>query len=197
MSAAQEACCRERTLVTTHPHATAELEALIDRLVRPVEDWPEPGVTFRDITPLLADAAALAAVVDGLVRLAERAGPIDAVLGIEARGFLFGPQIAMRLGAGFVPVRKAGKLPSASLRTSYDLEYGAAVIEMHVDALAPGARVLVVDDVLATGGTLRAAADLVRQAGASVAGNLVLIELLALGGRERLAPVGCAALRSY
>jgi len=152
---------------------------------------------FRDITPLLADAEALTVIVDGLVELAEAAGPIDAVLGIEARGFIFGPLLAVRLGAGFVPVRKAGKLPSQSFSTSYDLEYGSAVLEMHVDALRPGGRVLVVDDLLATGGTMLAAADLVRQAGAEVAANLVLIELLELGGRERLAPIGCSALRSY
>jgi len=175
----------------------SDLMETIDRLVRPIEDWPEPGVTFRDITPLLADPEALPAVIDGLVELAENVGPVDAVLGIEARGFLFGPSVAVRLGAGFVPVRKAGKLPSHSLSTSYELEYGAAVLEMHVDALAPGARVLVVDDVLATGGTMLAAADLVRQAGATVAGNLVLIELLALGGQDRLAPLGCASLRTY
>ena len=175
----------------------SDLTETIDRLVRPIEDWPEPGVTFRDITPLLADPEALSAVMDGLVELAQQAGPIDAVLGIEARGFLFGPSVAVRLGAGFVPVRKAGKLPSTSLSTSYELEYGAAVLEMHVDAVAPGARVLVVDDVLATGGTMLAAADLVRQAGATVAGNLVLIELLALEGQARLAPVGCASLRTY
>ena len=174
-----------------------ELDAAIDRLVRPIADWPEPGVTFRDITPLLADPVAFEAVIDGLVLLAEKAGPVDAVLGVEARGFIFGPSIALRLGVGFVPVRKAGKLPSTSLSTSYDLEYGSATMEMHVDAVAPGARVLVVDDVLATGGTLLAAADLVAQAGASVAGNLVLIELSALGGRERIGAAGCESLRSY
>jgi adenine phosphoribosyltransferase len=175
----------------------SDLDDLIDRLVRPIEDWPEPGVTFRDITPLLADAGALAAVIDGLADLAREAGPVDAVLGIEARGFLFGPSIALRLGAGFVPVRKAGKLPSVSLSTSYQLEYGAAVLEMHADALRPGARVLVVDDVLATGGTMLAAGDLVGQAGGTVAGNLVLVELSALGGRQRLGTVGCASLRTY
>jgi len=169
----------------------------IDRLVRPVEDWPQPGVTFRDITPLLGDADALSAVMDGLVDLAGEMGPVDAVLGIEARGFLFGPSVALRLDAGFVPVRKAGKLPSASLSTTYELEYGSAVLEMHDDAIAPGARVLVVDDVLATGGTMLAAADLVAQAGGTVAGNLVVIELTALGGRARLEPVGCATLRAY
>lgn len=175
----------------------SELDALIDRLVRPIEDWPEAGVTFRDITPLLNDPAALSAVIDGLVELAEKVGPVDAVLGIEARGFLFGPLLAQRLGVGFVPVRKAGKLPAESFTTSYDLEYGSATIEMHVDALTADDRVLVVDDVLATGGTLIAAADLVRQAGGAVAGNLVLIELLSLGGQERLGTVGCSALRSY
>ncbi|MBD8606152.1 adenine phosphoribosyltransferase [Aeromicrobium sp. CFBP 8757] len=175
----------------------SELDAVIDRLVRPIADWPEPGVTFRDITPLLADPVAFGAVIDGLVRLAEETGPVDAVLGMEARGFLFGPSIALRLGVGFVPVRKAGKLPSTSLSTSYDLEYGSATMEMHVDAIPPGARVLVVDDVLATGGTLLAADDLVRQAGATVAGNLVLIELAALGGRERLGATGCGTLRTY
>ena len=174
-----------------------ELDAMIDRLVRPIEDWPEPGITFRDITPLLGDAAAYAASVDALVELAREAGPVDAVLGIEARGFLFGPAIAQGLGVGFVPVRKLGKLPAESLSATYDLEYGSATIEMHVDAIAEGDRVLVVDDVLATGGTLRAAADLVAQAGGVVAGNLVLIELQALGGRERLAPLGCAAVRTY
>lgn len=175
----------------------SELDALIDRLVRPIHDWPEPGVTFRDITPLLAAPSAFAAVVDGLVALSELTGPVDAVLGIEARGFLFGPSIAMRLGVAFVPVRKAGKLPAESLSTSYDLEYGSATLEMHVDAIAPGDRVIVVDDVLATGGTLLAAADLVGQAGGSVAANLVLIELLALGGRDRLGATGCGTLRAY
>ena len=174
-----------------------ELDPIIDRLVRPIADWPEPGVTFRDITPLLGDPVAYGAVIDGLVTLAEAAGPVDSVLGIEARGFLFGPSIALRLGVGFVPVRKAGKLPSESLSTSYDLEYGSATMEMHVDAVAAGSRVLVVDDVLATGGTLLAAADLVSQAGATVAGNLVLIELLALGGRTRLGDIGCGTLRTY
>jgi adenine phosphoribosyltransferase len=187
-----------RDLRTSPPEriAVSDLDALIDELVRPIEDWPEPGVTFRDITPLLKDPAAFAAVVEGLVTLARKTGPVDAVLGIEARGFLFGPSIAQHLG-GFVPVRKAGKLPAESLSTSYDLEYGSATMEMHVDALSAGDRVLVVDDVLATGGTLRAAADLVGQAGGVVAGNLVLIELSALGGRERLAPLGCAAVRTY
>ncbi|AWB92564.1 adenine phosphoribosyltransferase [Aeromicrobium chenweiae] len=174
-----------------------DLDETIDRLVRPIADWPEPGVTFRDITPLLGDADALSAVVDGMVELAEKVGPVDTVLGIEARGFILGPAIAVRIGAGFVPIRKAGKLPSTSLSTSYDLEYGSATLEMHVDAMVRGARVLVVDDVLATGGTMAAAADLVAQAGGVVAGNLVMIEISSLGGVQRLEPIGCAALRTY
>ena len=177
--------------------STDPVSSLIDRLVRPIEDWPVPGVTFRDITPLLADPVALRKVVDALVDLARAVGPIDAVLGIEARGFIFAPSIALGLGAGFVPIRKSGKLPSSSHTTSYDLEYGSAELEMHRDALEPGDRVLVVDDVLATGGTMLAAADLVRQARAEVAGNLVMIELLDLGGAARLQPVGCSALRTY
>lgn len=177
--------------------APAPVSALIDRLVRPIDDWPVPGVTFRDITPLLGDPGPLRAVIDALTDLALTSGPVDAVLGIEARGFIFAPAIAMALGAGFVPVRKAGKLPSSSYTTAYELEYGSAELEMHRDALKPGDRVLIVDDVLATGGTMLAAADLVQQAGADVADNLVVIELQFLGGRDRLQPVGCSALRTY
>ncbi len=173
------------------------VSSLIDRLVRPIEDWPVPGVTFRDITPLLSDPDALRTVVDALVDLARASGPVDAILGIEARGFIFAPAIAMSLNVGFVPVRKTGKLPSSSYSTSYDLEYGSAKLEMHRDALVPGDRVLVVDDVLATGGTMLAAADLVHQAGAEVVGNLVMIELLDLGGRARLEAVGCGAIHTY
>ena len=176
-----------------------DIATLIDTFVRPVEDWPEPGVTFRDITPLLTDPVALGAVMEALADAGRdiAGGPVDAVLGIEARGFIFAPAVALALGAGFVPVRKAGKLPSKSYSVSYALEYGVATIEMHVDALKPGARVLVVDDVLATGGTMAAAGDLVARAGGTVAGNLVLIELLALGGRARLNDTPTSALRSY
>lgn len=176
-----------------------EITTVIDDLVRPIEDWPSPGVTFRDITPLLADADALRQVIDALAQAArELAGDaIDAVLGIEARGFIFAPAVAIALGVGFIPVRKAGKLPADSHTVSYGLEYGDATIEMHIDALSAGDRVLVIDDVLATGGTMAAAADLVAAAGASVAGNLVLIELLGLGGRAKLGTTPTAALRSY
>ena len=176
-----------------------DIATTIDALVRPIEDWPEPGVTFRDITPLLADADALREVIEALAATArEIAGEqIDAVLGIEARGFIFAPAVAIALGTGFIPVRKAGKLPSDSHSVSYGLEYGTATIEMHTDALKPGDRVLVIDDVLATGGTMKAAAELVAEAGATVAANLVLIELLALGGRDTVGDTPTAALRSY
>ncbi len=175
----------------------AGVGALIQQWVRPIPDWPEPGVTFRDITPLLADAAAFAAVVDALVEVSEDLGPVDAVLGLEARGFIVGAPVALRLGAGFVPVRKAGKLPHQTLSTSYALEYGEATIEMHADALEPGDRVLVVDDVLATGGTLEATAALVAEAGAEVAGHVVAIELPALGGRARLGDVPLRTLTTF
>jgi len=176
-----------------------DIALLIDTLVRPIEDWPRAGITFRDITPLLTDPVALREVIDALADAGRElaGGPVDAVLGIEARGFIFAPAVALALGAGFVPVRRSGRLPSNAYSVSYELEYGVATIEMHTDAIKPGARVLVIDDVLATGGTMAAAADLVAQAGATVAGNLVLIELLELGGRAKLDNIPTASLRSY
>jgi adenine phosphoribosyltransferase len=171
--------------------------ALIERWVRPIPDWPEPGVTFRDITPLLAQPAAFASVIDALVAAGEELGPVDLVLGIEARGFLVGAPVALGLGAGFVPVRKAGKLPHEVLSASYALEYGEATIEIHADGLKPGDRVLVVDDVLATGGTLEATGQLVAEAGGTLVGDLVVIELPALGGRARLDPVPVRALATF
>jgi adenine phosphoribosyltransferase len=171
--------------------------ALIERWVRPIPDWPVPGVTFRDITPLLAEPSAFAAVIDALAAAGRELGPVDAVLGIEARGFIVGAPVALALGAGFVPVRKEGKLPHETLSFSYELEYGSATVEMHADALKPGARVLVVDDLLATGGTLEAAAELVGQAGASIAGFVVAIELPALEGRARVGDVPFRSLASF
>lgn len=176
-------------------HGTAA--ALIERWVRPIPDWPKPGVTFRDVTPLLGDPEAFAAVVDAMAAASAELGPVDAVLGIEARGFIVGAPVALKLQAGFVPVRKVGKLPADTLEASYELEYGSATVEMHADALNPGDRVLVVDDLLATGGTLAAAAGLVEQAGASVAGHVVAIELPALGGRERLGDVPLRSLATF
>ena len=171
----------------------SELEALVDATVLTVPDWPEPGVLFRDISPLLADPAAFGTVA---AAMAAAAGEVDVVLGVEARGFLFGLAVAERLDVGFVPVRKAGKLPGRTESVSYDLEYGSATIEVPAGAVAPGQRVAIIDDVLATGGTLAAAVELARRCGAEVVGTVVLIEIAALEGR-RAFDAPCAALRSY
>jgi adenine phosphoribosyltransferase len=168
-----------------------ELTRLITTLVRDVPDYPQAGVVFKDITPLLADGKAFAAVIEAL---AETYGPVDKVAGIEARGFIFAAPVACRLGAGFVPIRKKGKLPGVTFAQEYDLEYGTATIEVLTDAFALGERVLVIDDVLATGGTARATADLVRRAGAQVTGLAVLLELSFLNGRARLADLPVSAL---
>ncbi|EFQ83870.1 adenine phosphoribosyltransferase [Aeromicrobium marinum DSM 15272] len=169
----------------------------IERLVRPVPDWPQAGVVFRDISPLLGDATAWAEVVDELSEQIGDLGRIDAVLGVEARGFLLGVAVARTLGVGFIPVRKAGKLPADVVSSSYDLEYGSATIEMHADALEPGARVVVVDDVLATGGTLQATIDLVNRVGAEVLATAVMIEIDGLGGRDLLTGRPCLALHTF
>jgi adenine phosphoribosyltransferase len=169
----------------------ADLTRLINAHVRDVPDYPKPGIVFKDITPLLGDAAAFSAVIDGL---AATFGPVDKVAGIEARGFILAAPVACRLGAGFVPVRKKGKLPSATYAQEYDLEYGSAIIEVHQDAFAPGDRVLIVDDVLATGGTAAATVSLTQQAGAKVAGLAFLMELSFLHGRNRLAGLEARSL---
>lgn len=155
-------------------------------LIRSVPDFPTPGIDFKDITPLLADAAAFGEVVEALAAPYESAG-IDVVCGIEARGFILAAPVAHLLHAGFVPIRKLGKLPSVSESAAYALEYAEAVLEIHSDALIPGQRVLLVDDVLATGGTAQAAAELVQRLGATVWGLAFLIELEFLGGAARLA----------
>jgi len=155
-------------------------------LIRDVPDWPEPGVVFKDITPLLADAGGLAWAVDRLYEPFVGKG-IDLVAGIESRGFIFALGVARALGAGFIPVRKPGKLPRAAIRREYDLEYGSDAVEMHADAAGEGQRVVVVDDVLATGGTMAATCGLFSETGAEVVGAAVLIELGFLEGAARVA----------
>jgi adenine phosphoribosyltransferase len=181
------------SLVTAKEAAAARARGALERLIRDVPDFPEPGVVFKDITPVLADCEAFHDVVEAMAEAGRDAGVtvVDRVLGMEARGFLLGAPIALALGVGFVPVRKAGKLPAETHGITYDLEYGTATLEMHTDALRPGDRVLLVDDVLATGGTIAATAELVRRAGAEVHGVSVLMELAFLDGR---AAVGDAPL---
>jgi adenine phosphoribosyltransferase len=164
--------------------------------IRDVPDFPSPGILFRDITPLLSDQAAFRYAIDLMAERYENSG-IDAVVAIDARGFLFGAPLAYRLGKGLVPVRKAGKLPFHSLQVAYSLEYGENVVEMHRDAVAPGQTVLVVDDLLATGGTIRAAAQLVEQVGGTVASIAAVIELVDLNGREKLQGYDVFALMQY
>jgi adenine phosphoribosyltransferase len=164
--------------------------------VRDVPDFPKAGIVFKDITPLLADARALAAAI---ALLAAAAAPleVDLVIGAEARGFMLGPAIAARLGAGFLPARKPGRLPAATIGASFELEYASSTLELHVDPPVAGRRVLVHDDLLATGGTALALCALVERLGGTVVGTSFLIELGFLGGRRRLEPRPVAALIDY
>ena len=154
--------------------------------IRHVPDFPKPGILFYDITTLLRDAAGFHEAIDSLAAPFAEDG-IDLVVGIESRGFIFGSAVADRLGAGFAPVRKPGKLPSTTIRVSYDLEYGSDALEIHDDAIARGQRVLIVDDLLATGGTAKATTELVSRLGGEVQALAFLIELVGLNGREKLA----------
>ena len=178
--------------------ADPTVENALDELVREIPDWPQAGVTFRDITPVLADAAGLRTVVEALTDLGRTVagGRIDRVVGIEARGFILAVPVALELGVGFVPVRKTGKLPAKTYTVSYDLEYGTETLEMHADALAPGDRTLVIDDVLATGGTVAATNELIAMCGADHVGTVVMLELAALAGRDRAGDTPLDALRA-
>lgn len=167
---------------------TTTRQSMLRDLIRDVPDFPKPGVVFKDITPLLASAAGFQAAVEELV--ASAPVDIDVVVGMEARGFIFAAPVALALGAGFVPVRKPGKLPGDTISQSFDLEYGNTELNMHRDALVSGARVLVVDDVLATGGTVGATAKILEQSGARLVHVSVLMELQFLEGRQRLTELG-------
>ncbi|WP_326693083.1 MULTISPECIES: adenine phosphoribosyltransferase [unclassified Streptomyces] len=162
-----------------------EVRELLAARIHDVPDYPKPGVMFKDITPLLADPKAFSALTDVLAGLVARHGATK-VVGLEARGFILAAPAAVRAGVGFVPVRKAGKLPGATLSQAYDLEYGSAEIEIHAEDLGAGDRVLVIDDVLATGGTADASVQLIRRAGAEVAAVAMLLELSFLDGRARV-----------
>lgn len=180
--------------MTVDDEVFAALVARAAALVRDVPDYPTPGVVFKDITPLLADGPVLSDVVGHMVR---RAPQVDLVVGMEARGFILGAPVAVGLGAGFIPVRKAGKLPRETLAGAYQLEYGSAVLEVHPDTIGAGSRVLIVDDVLATGGTAAATVELMQRAGAQVVGLAFLMELTFLAGREHLAGQDLDVLLTY
>ena len=170
----------------------------IRNCIRTVPDFPIEGIQFRDITPILADPELLPSIADRLARdLRELEWEPDIVIGPEARGFIFGPMLAERLKIGFIPVRKPGKLPSSTVRAEYSLEYGSNVLEMHDDAIQKGQKAVIVDDLLATGGTISACVELCESLGASGGGAAFLVELIGLGARDAIAPVPTLALVSY
>lgn len=171
-----------------------DLETRLRSAIRAVPDFPKPGILFRDITPVMEQPLLSLAVVEGF-RDAMQTTPVDAIAGIESRGFLYGMPLALRLGVPFITVRKKGKLPYRTVSYKYDLEYGSAEIEMHIDSVKPGMRVLVHDDLLATGGTAAAAAELIRMQGGTVAAFSFLIELSFLNGVEKLRPYNADIIR--
>jgi len=181
--------------------ACAMADELIERIrgaVRTVPDFPIAGIMFRDITPVLSEPGLMSSITDRFAQdLSNLNWKPSAVVGPEARGFIFGPILADRLGIGFVPIRKPGKLPASTRRVEYSLEYGTNTLEMHEDALTPGQQVIIVDDLLATGGTISACAQLCEDAGAQVLGALFLIELVGLGAREAIAPIQAHALLEF
>lgn len=164
---------------------TEETIQRLSSLIRDVPDYPQPGILFKDITPILQDPQGLRDAIDAMAE-PFRETPIDMIVGLESRGFVFGAPMAYNMGLGFAPVRKLGKLPADKIRIAYDLEYGSNTFEMHRDAIQPGQRVLIVDDLLATGGTMHASIELVEQLGGVVVGLTFLIELTFLNGREKI-----------
>lgn len=167
-------------------------------LIRDIPDFPKPGIIFRDITTLLREPKGLKYVIDALVLECEKLDTLpEYVIGIESRGFIFAPALAYHLDAGFIPVRKKGKLPAQVVSIEYELEYGTDVLEIHQDALPPSAKVMIVDDVIATGGTAKATADLLHQIGCQVVACGFIVELTGLGGREKLPNVPCLTLVQY
>jgi adenine phosphoribosyltransferase len=176
--------------------AMPDTQAQLRKLIRDIPDFPKPGILFRDITPLLADPSGLALAIE-LLANPFRGKKIDLVVGAESRGFIFGTAVACCLSAGFVIVRKPGKLPHTRISQSYDLEYGKDTLEMHADAIVKGQRVLVVDDLLATGGTMKACCEMVRHLGGELAGLAVLIELAGLRGRDKLGPTDVHSVIRY
>lgn len=178
------------------PHPPINCEPL-KSLIRTIPNFPKPGILFYDITTLLKDKKGYATLVDALAAHYIGVEDVDLVLGIEARGFIFGPALAYRLNAGFVPVRKPDKLPAPTARVTYDLEYGTDALEIHLDAIEPGQNVLIVDDLLATGGTVEAAMELVEKLGGHIAGIAFLVELTFLRGRDQLKGHDVFALIKY
>lgn len=168
----------------------------LERYIRSIPDWPKKGILFRDITPLLAEPKAFAAAIDALCSDFAAAG-VEYVAAVEARGFIFGAAVAERLGAGFVPIRKKGKLPFKTESVSYDLEYGTDTLQVHRDAIRKGAKVLMVDDLLATGGTMAAACELIEKIGGQIAGVTFLVELGELAGRKKLGGYKISTVISY
>ncbi len=168
----------------------------LKRVIRDIPDFPQPGILFRDITPLLKDAHALQVALEGMAEPFRNAG-VEQVVGVESRGFIFGAPLAWLLNAGFVPVRKFGKLPAETVHVEYALEYGSNTVEIHKDAITPGQKVLIVDDLLATGGTVSAALELVKRLGGDVVGIAFLVELTFLQGRQRLQGQNVFSLVQY
>ena len=179
-------------MADSRPDPAAEVR----RAIRDIPDFPQPGIVFKDITPLLTNAGLFARLIDDIAERF-RSHDIEYVCAIEARGFIFGAPIAKEMGAGFIPIRKPGKLPYKALRVDYDLEYGSDSLEAHEDALTPGARVLLVDDVLATGGTAAAAATLIHRLGGQLVAACFVVELGFLGGREKLGGLSIESVVTY